>query len=175
VGVVNAKLRAAAGSHAAVSWIHLLVTRFARLLITPLFVSPAGALAYLIFSPRAFGLDFYGDSLCTSRQQTAAHPERVRAFRAASLKGWKYAIAHKEEIVDLIRRDYSTRKSREALLFEAAQTFKKLCEMTLATSRYFEQGNLDEAARHYQELLLAFSKDPLAGSMLSMCSASAIV
>jgi hypothetical protein len=164
VGVVNAKLRAAVGSHAAVSWIHLLVTRFARLLITPIFVSPAGALAYLIFSPRAFGLDFYGNSFC-----------RVRAFRAASLKGWKYAIAHKEEIVDLIRRDYSTRKSREALLFEAAQTFKKLCEMTLATSRYFEQGNLDEAARHYQELLLAFSKDPLAGSMLSMRSASAIV
>lgn len=74
---------------------------------------------YLIFSPRAFGLDFHGDNLCTSRQQVAMHPERVRAFRAASLKGWKYALAHKDEIIDLIRRNYSTRKTQEALLFEA--------------------------------------------------------
>ena len=77
---------------------------------------------YLTFSPRAFGLDFYGDSLCTSRQQLAAHPERVRAFRAASLKGWEYALAHKDEIVDLIRQRYRAEKSREALMFEATRT-----------------------------------------------------
>jgi adenylate cyclase len=77
---------------------------------------------YLIFSPRDFGFDFYGDNLCTSKEEVAQHPERVKAFRAASLKGWHYALAHKEEIVDLILRRYSTRKSREALLFEAKQT-----------------------------------------------------
>ncbi|WP_083636332.1 ABC transporter substrate-binding protein [Bradyrhizobium sp. AS23.2] len=77
---------------------------------------------YLVFSPRASGLDFYGDNLCTSRQQVAARPERVRAFRAASLKGWQYALAHKEEIVDLIRRRYAEQKTGEALLFEAKQT-----------------------------------------------------
>src|SRR5215471_9022988 len=77
---------------------------------------------YLIFSPRAFGFDFYGDNLCTSKEQVAKHPERVEEFRAASLKGWEYALAHKEEIVDLILRRYSTRKTREALLFEAKQT-----------------------------------------------------
>jgi hypothetical protein len=43
---------------------------------------------YLIFSPRAFGFDFYGDNLCTSKEQVAKHPERVREFREASLKGW---------------------------------------------------------------------------------------
>jgi class 3 adenylate cyclase/ABC-type nitrate/sulfonate/bicarbonate transport system substrate-binding protein len=77
---------------------------------------------YLIFSPRDFGFDFYGDNLCTSKQQVAEHPERVEAFRAASLEGWDYALAHKEEIVDLIRRRYSTQKTRDALLFEATQT-----------------------------------------------------
>ena len=77
---------------------------------------------YVIFSPRAFGFDFYGDNLCTSKEQVAKHPERVRAFRAASLKGWEYALAHKEEIVDLILRRYSTQKTRDALLFEANQT-----------------------------------------------------
>jgi hypothetical protein len=77
---------------------------------------------YLIFSPRAFGFDFYGDNLCTSKEQVAEHPERVRTFREASLKGWEYALAHKEEIVDLIRQHYSTEKTRDALLFEAKQT-----------------------------------------------------
>lgn len=77
---------------------------------------------YLTFSPRAFGLDFYGDNLCTSKQQLAGHPERVRAFRAASLKGWEYALAHKDEIVDLIRQRYRAQKTRDALMFEAVQT-----------------------------------------------------
>ncbi|WP_235999317.1 ABC transporter substrate-binding protein [Bradyrhizobium uaiense] len=77
---------------------------------------------YLMFAPRAYGFDFYGDSLCTSKRQVAEHSERVRAFRAASLKGWEYALDHKDEIVDLILRKYSSRKSREALLYEAART-----------------------------------------------------
>ena len=77
---------------------------------------------YRSFSPAAYGFDFYGDNLCTSRKQLAEHPARVRAFRAASLKGWVYALSHEEEIVDLIRRKYSSEKTRNALLFEAAKT-----------------------------------------------------
>ena len=46
----------------------------------------------------------------------------MRAFRAASVKGWAYAIAHKEATVDLILRRYSAKKSRDALLFEAEHT-----------------------------------------------------
>jgi class 3 adenylate cyclase/ABC-type nitrate/sulfonate/bicarbonate transport system substrate-binding protein len=74
---------------------------------------------YELFAPRAFGFDFYGDSLCTSTREVKAHPQQVRAFLVASLKGWDYALSHKEEIADLIRDRYSTRKSRDALLFEA--------------------------------------------------------
>ena len=77
---------------------------------------------YLMFAPRAYGFDFYGDSLCTSKRQIAEHPRRVQAFRAASLRGWAYALAHKEETVDLIRRKYSAHKTRDALLFEAVRT-----------------------------------------------------
>jgi hypothetical protein len=51
-----------------------------------------------------------------------AHPDRVAALRAASLKGWAYALAHKEATVDLILKNYSAKKSCEALLFEAART-----------------------------------------------------
>ena len=55
-------------------------------------------LPYQIYTPRAVGIDFYGDILFTTEQEIAAYPERVAAFRAASLKGWQYAMAHQEEI-----------------------------------------------------------------------------
>jgi class 3 adenylate cyclase/ABC-type nitrate/sulfonate/bicarbonate transport system substrate-binding protein len=77
---------------------------------------------YRIFSPQAYGIDFYGDNLCTSDTEVEAHPDRVAAFRTASLKGWAYAFAHKEATVDLILKSYSGKKSREALLFEAEHT-----------------------------------------------------
>jgi class 3 adenylate cyclase/ABC-type nitrate/sulfonate/bicarbonate transport system substrate-binding protein len=87
----------------------------------PFVLEQLGA-AYRTFSPAAYGVDFYGDNLCTSEAKVKAHPDQVAAFRTASLKGWAYALAHKEATTDLIRKTYSAKKSREALLFEAART-----------------------------------------------------
>src|SRR6266513_1619939 len=87
----------------------------------PFVLEQLGA-AYRTFAPAASGIDFYGDNLCTSDAEVKAHPDRVAAFRTASLKGWAYALARKETTVDLIIRSYSNKKSREALLFEAEQT-----------------------------------------------------
>jgi adenylate cyclase len=49
---------------------------------------------------------------------------------------------------------------------------EQLAEKTQAASSYFERGDLDEAARRYQEILQAYPQDPLAKSLLSMCSAT---
>lgn len=87
----------------------------------PFVLEQLGA-AYRTFAPAASGIDFYGDNLCTSEAEVKAHPDRVAAFREASVKGWAYALANKEATVDLILRSYSTKKSREALLFEAEHT-----------------------------------------------------
>ena len=76
---------------------------------------------YDVYSPRSAGIDFYGDNLFTSERELAAHPARVKAFRAASMKGWAYAMAHQEEIVDLILTKYTRRNDRQHLLFEARQ------------------------------------------------------
>jgi hypothetical protein len=43
------------------------------------------------------------------------HPERVRAFRAASLQGWAYAMEHPEEIMNLIVTKYKTKDAVESL------------------------------------------------------------
>ncbi len=74
---------------------------------------------YLEITPRSAGIDFYGDSLFTSRRLAERSPERVKAFRDATLRGWAYALAHPEEMADLIQRTYSDRKSRDHLLYEA--------------------------------------------------------
>jgi ABC-type nitrate/sulfonate/bicarbonate transport system substrate-binding protein len=87
----------------------------------PFILEQLGA-AYRTFAPAASGIDFYGDNLCTSETEVKARPDRVAAFRAASVKGWAYALANKEATVDLIIRSYSNKKSREALLFEAEHT-----------------------------------------------------
>ncbi|MEV4782261.1 EAL domain-containing protein [Burkholderia sp. LMU1-1-1.1] len=76
---------------------------------------------YDIYSPRAVGIDFYGDNLFTSEREIASHPERVRAFRAASMRGWQWAMSHQEETVDLILNKYSRRNDRQHLLYEARQ------------------------------------------------------
>lgn len=74
---------------------------------------------YSKFSPRSAGIDFYGDNLFTTQKEINEHPDRVKAFRAASIQGWKYALSHPEEIVDLILQYYPTPKDRQELLYEA--------------------------------------------------------
>ena len=77
--------------------------------------------AYDLHSPRAAGIDFYGDNLFTSERELATNPARARAFRAASLRGWQWAMSHHEDTVDLILNKYSRRNDREHLLYEARQ------------------------------------------------------
>ncbi len=76
---------------------------------------------YVLYSPRAAGIDFYGDNLFTTESRLKLKPEMVKAFREASLKGWEYAMQHPEELVQLIYSRYSQRHSIEHLRFEAHQ------------------------------------------------------
>ncbi|MBJ7309817.1 EAL domain-containing protein [Rugamonas sp. CCM 8940] len=77
--------------------------------------------AYDLYTPRAAGIDFYGDNLFTSERELADHPRRVQAFRAASMRGWQYAMGHQEELAELILNKYSRRNDRQHLLYEARQ------------------------------------------------------
>ncbi|MET0262447.1 MAG: ABC transporter substrate-binding protein [Rariglobus sp.] len=86
------------------------------------FVLKQAGVEYLTFVARSGGIDFYGDNLFTTEEQIRNHPDRVRAFRAASLRGWDYALANPQEIIDLIYSQYTTRHSRDHLAFEAQKT-----------------------------------------------------
>lgn len=85
----------------------------------PYFLDRAG-FAYQMLTPLSAGIDFYGDNLFTSEEQIRNHPERVKAFREASLRGWQYAIAHTGQVVDMIMQRYQPRYSRDFYVHEAA-------------------------------------------------------
>ena len=117
----------------------------------PFLLRQAG-LRTIEFSPRAVGIDFYGDNLFTSQQELKQHPERVRAFRATSLRGWEYAMKHPEEIIALILARYNTQGlDRDMLAFEASRT-AQLMQAELIEIGYMNPGRWQHIADVYSEL-----------------------
>ncbi len=107
-----------------------------------------------VISPITYGIDFYGDCLFTSEQELREHPERVRAFRKASLLGWEYAMAHTEEIIDVILDKYGVNKTRDHLQFEA-KAMGKLILPRLIEMGHMNPGRWRHVADTYVELGMA--------------------
>jgi PAS domain S-box-containing protein len=107
--------------------------------------------AYYLYSPRSAGIDFYGDNLFTTERELREHPNRVRDFRRASLRGWQYAMAHPEEIADLILANYSPKHNRDHLLFQARQ-MTALIRPDLVEPGYMLQGRWRHIAETYADL-----------------------
>ncbi|MBR0567128.1 ABC transporter substrate-binding protein [Azoarcus sp. L1K30] len=116
----------------------------------PYFLDRAG-FEYHSYTPRSAGIDFYGDNLFTTEQELRQHPARVKAFREASLRGWQYAMAHPEEIVDLIRDKYSDANPREFYLFEASR-MAPLFRTDLIEIGYMHLGRWRHIADTYADL-----------------------
>ncbi len=72
-----------------------------------------------IIKPVNYGVDFYSDILFTTENEIKNHPGRVKAFREATLMGWEYAMANKQEMINLILAEYGSEKTREHLQYEA--------------------------------------------------------
>jgi signal transduction histidine kinase len=113
---------------------------------------------YLTFTPRAGGVDFYGDCFFTTESEIHAHPQRVRAFREATLNGWEYALKHPEEIIELLVTKYHSKKSREALAFEAME-MRDLIHPELIPVGYMYAGRWKHIMETYQEL--GMLKEPI--------------
>jgi diguanylate cyclase (GGDEF)-like protein len=79
---------------------------------------------YNIIAPGNYRVDFYSDILFTSEEELRNHPERVEKVLRATLKGWRYAMDHPNEIIDLLIDRYHVKKTRAHLEFEAAEIRK---------------------------------------------------
>lgn len=117
---------------------------------------------YQIYTPRSAGIDFYGDNLFTSEAMLHDHPDQVEAFRAASLRGWQYAMAHPEAAADLILAKYAPELTRDFLLFEARR-MAELMRTDLIEVGYMVPGRWRHIADTYAELGLMQADFPLDG------------
>jgi len=102
----------------------------------PYLLNKAG-INYRILNPINYGIDFYGDTLFTTEEEIENNPERVERFLHATLRGWRYAMDHTNEVIDLILQQYKTKETREHLIFEA-QAINKLM-----MPRLVEIGNMN--------------------------------
>ena len=116
----------------------------------PYFLNKA-RFAYHTYTPRSVGIDFYGDNLFTSETEIKHHPARAEAFRQASLRGWQYAMAHPEEIADLIVAQYSSANPRDFYLFEAKR-MASLLRADLIEIGYMNPGRWRHIADTYADL-----------------------
>ena len=115
------------------------------------FLLTQSGLSFLTFTPRSTGIDFYGDTLFTTRDQVKNYPERVARFREASLRGWRYALDHPEEMVELIYQQYSQRHSREHLQDEA-EGFRRLVLPDVVKLGYQSAGRWRHIAETYHRM-----------------------
>ncbi|WP_374486374.1 PAS domain S-box protein [Zoogloea sp.] len=106
---------------------------------------------YHMYTPRAAGIDFYGDNLFTSERQLRARPEQIKAFIKASLRGWEYALSHPTETTDLILDKYSHQESREQLQYEAERNIA-LIHADLVAIGYMNAGRWRHIADSYAEI-----------------------
>jgi two-component system cell cycle sensor histidine kinase/response regulator CckA len=107
-----------------------------------------------LLRPLDYGIDFYGDTLFTSERELRAHPDRVAAFRRASLRGWEYAMANPEELIAHILRMPGVAArgvTAEHLRYEAAQ-MAPLIQAQLVELGHMNRGRWQRMADTYVEL-----------------------
>ncbi len=106
---------------------------------------------YRILNPQMGGIDFYGDNLFTTDYLIRSRPNLVQKFYAASMRGWRYALEHPEEIIQLIYRDYSQRMSVAHLRYEAEVT-AQLMQNNLIQPGYMNLDRWQHIVSVYQQL-----------------------
>ncbi len=108
----------------------------------------------------------FGTTICISDSVVeAVEPEIVaRPIRKVQVKGRKREFMIYELLGIRASDDPELKPTDDAA---------RLCELTREASSYFEQGEVKQAARHYNDILRAFPDDPVAKSLLTMCLAKA--
>ncbi len=115
-----------------------------------------------IINPANYGVDFYGDNLFTSEKLFSHQQQQVLAFRRASLKGWQYALENSDEVIDWIINRYGSKKSKQALIYEAALT-KRMIKPKLIDIGNINPSRFRRISQIYQEKGLAPNTSNLNG------------
>ncbi len=136
------------------------VTAFNSYLTNEPFYLKQRGVDYNVISPVTYGIDFYSDILFTTQAEIDEHPQRVEAFRRATLRGWRYAMDNPEKIIDLLLNQYSVQKSRAHLEFEA-QAMRPLVQSDLIEIGHMNPGRWQRMAETFLELGMVNNIDGL--------------
>ena len=101
-----------------------------------------------------YGVDFYGDTLFTSEATLARSPDRVAAFRRATIRGWEYALDHIDEIaahIGTLPTRAPQRPSRERLVAEATE-MRRLVLPGVVDVGHINPGRFERMAETFQEV-----------------------
>lgn len=136
------------------------VTAFNSYLTNEPFYLQQRGVDYNVISPATYGVDFYSDIVFTSQAEIDDHPQRVVAFRRATLRGWRYAMDHPKQIIDLLLKQYSVEKSRAHLEFEA-KAMRSLVQSDLVEIGHMNPGRWQRMAETFLELGMVNNIDGL--------------
>lgn len=107
--------------------------------------------------PSSYGVDFYGDGLVTTETELKRHPDRVERMRTAVIRGWVFALANPDSMVDYIAQnvpDLRPALTRQGLVEEAVAV-RELVVADLVEIGHVNRGRWAEIARTYVKLGLA--------------------
>ena len=103
-----------------------------------------------VINPQSYGIDFYGDNIFTTLDEYRTRPERVKRMSEATLKGWRYALDHIEEMVQLIHKKYAPDLSLAFLRNEAHATREVILPNLV------ELGSVDP--KRYKQIALTYKR-----------------
>ncbi|EAR11362.1 ABC transporter substrate-binding protein [Reinekea blandensis] len=118
-----------------------------------------------VVDPANYGIDFYGDLLYTNEAYLRASPDRVQAFREASLRGWNYALENPEEVIGWLQSTYPSSKSDDALHYEAEVISQMVAKNFVALGTLYPE-RFERIAEIYKRLKLAPENVELEGLVL---------
>lgn len=119
-----------------------------------------------IIKPASYGIDLYGDILFTSEQWFKNNKDLALKFRSATIKGWEYALNHKDELIDLIIKKYSPNKSKAALRYESANVEKMISPHHIDIG-HISKRRLNHIAQIYTKHHKIINPSPLEGLVYS--------
>ena len=116
-----------------------------------LFTLRSSGRPFALIDPGSFGADMPEYLLFTSETEAGSHPQRTERFVEATRHGWAYALAHSDEIIDLLITKYHSAKSRDALRFEADQ-LRHLMSPSMADIGAIDETTVRRAVNQLTEL-----------------------
>lgn len=107
--------------------------------------------------PVSYGVNFYGDLLFSTKSYTKKHPILTQKFKEATINGWKYALSHPKQTIDLIRDKYNSNLDERELFLEYEAT-KNMIQENLIPIGFSNKERWDKIADSFFSLKLLNKK-----------------